>query len=213
MSSASVGRTGCFWCSSTNCRRRTWKGWERGRTEGIELPRKRQSSGLCGVAHLQLLSVFEFALGIVAAAELSIGLAQQLVRHGIVGIHADGTLERPYRQFCLALFLQNFSHQNEWARRGGVQPNRALEQFLGFVELLRAQVGVTEFVIYSRVAGIDGELLFELRGCRRNFRLVEVQLAKQEVGHRQFGVERNGLLPVFLSNGTEVQSQEHAAAE
>src|SRR6266403_4034082 len=49
-------------------------------------------SRLCVLMNLQLLRQLKFALRLFRTAYFAIGLSEQMVRHGVIGIHGDGAL-------------------------------------------------------------------------------------------------------------------------
>src|SRR6267143_2741115 len=49
-------------------------------------------SRLCVLVNLQLLRKLNFVLRLLRPAHLAIGLSEQMVRHGVIGIHGDGAL-------------------------------------------------------------------------------------------------------------------------
>src|SRR5882724_8455974 len=49
-------------------------------------------SRLCVLVNLQLLRQLKFVLLLLRPAHLAIGLSEQMVRHGVIGIHGDGAL-------------------------------------------------------------------------------------------------------------------------
>src|ERR1700741_3621204 len=57
-------------------------------------------SGLSRIAG-QFFGLFQFSFCVRGLSEGAIGLAEQLVRHGIARIHADGALQGANRQFRL----------------------------------------------------------------------------------------------------------------
>ena len=44
-------------------------------------------------ARLELFGEFEFALGVFAAAEFAVGLAEKMMRYVVVGIHGNRALQ------------------------------------------------------------------------------------------------------------------------
>src|SRR6266853_6360831 len=56
------------------------------------MPRLR-CSRLCILMNLQLLRQLKFALRFFRPAQFAIGLSEQMVGHGVIGIHGDGTLQ------------------------------------------------------------------------------------------------------------------------
>jgi len=110
-------------------------------------------------------------------------------------------------------FLKNFAEKNVWAGGGGIEPDRTLQKFFGLVEFLGAGIGVGEFVISGRTAGIDGQLLFELRDGFGNFGLVEIEFAEQLMRERELGIEFDGFFPVFLGDGAEIETKKKTRGE
>jgi len=55
--------------------------------------------------------------------------------------------------------------------------------------------------------------LFELRGGFGNFGLVEIEFTKKLMGKRKFGIELDGFLAVFFSDGAEIEAEQEARGE
>src|SRR6266404_3674931 len=147
-------------------------------------------------AGLELFGEFQFAFSVFGAAEIAIGLAEQMVGNIVVGVHGDGALESADGELGFSLFLQDFAEKNVRASGGGVQPNGTLEEFFGLVEFLDAGVGVGEFVVSGGIAGVDGQFLLELRDSFGNFGLVEIEFAEKLMGERKFWIELYGFFAV-----------------
>ena len=128
-----------------------------------------EESWLGILAGLELFGEFEFALGVLGAAEIAIGLAEKMMRDVVVGIHGNGALKSANGELGFTFFLQDFA--KEYVRTGGssVEPDRALEKFFGLVEFLEARVGVSEFVIGDGIAGVESKFVFELGRGFGNF--------------------------------------------
>src|SRR5439155_9924767 len=70
----------------------------------------RRSSDLI-LVNLQLFRQLKFALCLFRLAQLAVSLSEQMVGHGVVGVHGDGALQGTHGQGGLALFFQDPPHQ------------------------------------------------------------------------------------------------------
>ncbi len=164
-------------------------------------------------AGLELLGKFQFALGVFGAAEVTVGEAEKVVGDIVVGIHCNGALQGANGELSFAFFLKNFAEKNVRAGGSGIEPDGALQELFGFVKFLRSGVGVGEFVVGGRIAGVDSQFLFELCDGFGNFGLVEIEFAEQLMRERELGIEFDGFFAVFFGDGAEIQTKKKARSE
>ena len=131
----------------------------------------------------------------------------------VVGVHGNGTLQGANGELGFAFFLKNFAEKNVRAGGGGIEPDGTLQKFFGLVEFLGAGIGVGEFVVGGRIAGIDGQFLFELRDGFGNFGLVEIEFAEQLMREGELGIEFDGFFAVFFGDGAEIETEQKARGE
>jgi len=70
-------------------------------------------------------------------------------------------LQRTNRKLGLPLFFQHLSHQDIGPGGRRIQPNRALQKTLSFIEFLHARVGISQLVVGRCMPRVDHQFLLK----------------------------------------------------
>src|SRR5690349_24579976 len=77
----------------------------RARSGGADFGARRRASRLSALAFFELRGDFQLALRVLGPPEVAIGLAEQVMRDGIVGIHCQRALQTARGQLRLTFLL------------------------------------------------------------------------------------------------------------